>query len=218
MYARQTPSRTEASHRDFVVAQGRSPPPAGTAEGRPRARGPPPSAPPARRRPGKPRRGVERKQPRLDLGEAHPAGWAGEVLRVEPLPLPHGLDDHQPLPVAEGRLHRVPDPGPLLLRHLDPIEDDLHVVALVFIELNLLVEGAEDPVHPHPDEPSRLRSSNRLLYSPLRPRITGAMIWTGVPSGRARIWSVICWAVWRSMGWPHWGQWGCPTRANRSRR
>ena len=57
----------------------------------------------------------------------------------------------------------------------------------------------------------RLRKSS--MYSPLRPRITGASTWKRVPSSSWSTRSTICCGVWRSMGAPHSGQWGRPARA-----
>ena len=62
----------------------------------------------------------------------------------------------------------------------------------------------------------RLRNSS--MYSPLRPRMTGASTWKRVPSSSWSTRSTICWGVCRSIGEPHWGQCGRPARAYSSRR
>ncbi len=62
----------------------------------------------------------------------------------------------------------------------------------------------------------RLRNSS--MYSPLRPRMTGASTWKRVPSSSCSTRSTICCGVCRSIGDPQTGQCGRPARANRSRR
>ena len=56
------------------------------------------------------------------------------------------------------------------------------------------------------------------VYSPLRPRITGASTWNRVPSSSSSTRSTICCGACAAIGRPHPGQCGCPIRAYSSRR
>ncbi len=55
-------------------------------------------------------------------------------------------------------------------------------------------------------------------YSPFFPRTNGARTRKRVPSGIARIRSVICWIVWAEISRPQLTQWGWPMEAKRSLR
>ena len=61
-------------------------------------------------------------------------------------------------------------------------------------------------------------SRSSSVYSPLRPRITGASTWNRVPSSSSSTRSTICCGVCRAIGRPQIGQCGLPTRAYSSRR
>ena len=67
-------------------------------------------------------------------------------------------------------------------------------------------------------KPSARSSSSCLPYSPLRPRTIGASTMKRVPSARSITWSMICSADCPSIGLPHLGQCGWPTRAHSRRR
>ncbi len=62
-------------------------------------------------------------------------------------------------------------------------------------------------------KPSRLSSSSRRPYSPLRPFTTGASTLNFVPSGSSRMRSTIWSGVWRLISRPQMGQCGMPMRA-----
>ena len=67
-------------------------------------------------------------------------------------------------------------------------------------------------------KPCLRAASNTSRNSPLRPRMSGASTSTFVPSGQSSTRSVICDALWRSMGDPSLGQCGVPPRAQSRRR
>ncbi len=67
-------------------------------------------------------------------------------------------------------------------------------------------------------KPSSRSSSSRSLYSPFRPRTTGAITMKRVPSSSVIRWSTICSIDWPAIGSPQLWQCGCPIRAHRSRR
>ena len=67
-------------------------------------------------------------------------------------------------------------------------------------------------------KPSPRSSSSRSLYSPLRPRTTGASTMNRVSSGSSRTWSMICSVDWPAIGRPQTWQWGWPTRDHSRRR
>ncbi len=67
-------------------------------------------------------------------------------------------------------------------------------------------------------KPSSRSSSNRSLYSPLRPRTTGAITMKRVPSSSVIRWSTICSIDWPAIGSPQLWQWGWPIRAQSRRR
>ena len=66
--------------------------------------------------------------------------------------------------------------------------------------------------------PFTCSSRSSSVYSPLRPRITGASTWNRVPSSSSSTRSTICCGVCRAIGRPHTGQCGRPTRAYSNRR
>ncbi len=66
--------------------------------------------------------------------------------------------------------------------------------------------------------PSERSSSSRSLYSPLRPRTTGASTMKRVPSSSVITWSTICSTDWPAIGAPQLWQCGCPMRAHSSLR
>ena len=88
----------------------------------------------------------------------------------------------------------------------------------IFFQLDLLVQLIEVPVGPDPDVAGALGVLEDLGVLALFARITGAITWMRVPSGRestwSMIWSMVCWRI----TLPHLGQWGVPTRAQRRRR
>jgi len=67
-------------------------------------------------------------------------------------------------------------------------------------------------------KPWRRKSASSFLYSPFRPRTTGAITSTRVPSPRASTWAAIWATLWLAIASPQLGQWGTPARAKSRRR
>ena len=68
------------------------------------------------------------------------------------------------------------------------------------------------------ENPLTWSSRSSSVYSPLRPRTTGASTWNLVPSSSSSTRSTICCGVCLAIGRPQTGQCGLPTRAYSSRR
>ena len=68
------------------------------------------------------------------------------------------------------------------------------------------------------ENPFSWSSRSSSVYSPLRPRTTGASTWNRVPSSTSSSRSTICCGVCRAIGRPQIGQCGLPTLAYSSRR
>ena len=92
---------------------------------------------------------VEGEQARGDLGEAHAAVGAGELLaadRAVPLPVHHA---HQPLGQLEAQRHGVGEPAARSFRDLQPVHDDVDVVFPLLVERDRLRGIPRLPVHHH---------------------------------------------------------------------
>ncbi len=111
-------------------------------------------------RAGTPRR-VERERPGLQLVEGQPVVRAGQVLGEHPLPLRvvlgqvHEFQDHHAARQDQRGLHRVGQPPPGRLLHVQPVDDDLDVVLLVLLQRRQVarhrgLQPDHGAVHPGP--------------------------------------------------------------------
>jgi hypothetical protein len=168
---------------------------------------------------------VEAEGARFDLADRGAVVGAGEVFGEDPLGLVAAVegDLHDAGANLERGLDGIGDaagggvigPG---LGHDQAIDDDIDVVALVLVERDGLVEVADFAVDADADEASLARLFEDADVLPLlrageRRQQGGG----GSPAGRRGSASTICWTVWRSMGRPHLGQCGVPTRAQSRR-
>ena len=95
---------------------------------------------------------VEGEHPGRQFLNRDAAVLAGVVLgEHQVLLLPQEVDDHQPAGEAGGGLHAVRQPLLDVRADDEPVHHDLDGVLLVLLQLDLLVQLVQAPVHPGPD-------------------------------------------------------------------
>jgi len=95
---------------------------------------------------------VEGEHPGRQLLDGDAAVLAGVILgEHQVLLLPQEVDDHQPAGEAGGGLHAVRQALLDVRPDDEPVHHDLDVVLFVFLQLDVLVQLVEVPVHPGPD-------------------------------------------------------------------
>ena len=115
-----------------------------------------------------PQRVVEGEAVRRQLGEADAVHRAGEVLAVHRVRLAllrqGGQRVQHALALAQRRLHGIDQP-PVGLPALDhqTVDHDLDVVLALLVQVDVLVQRADGPVHPGPGEPPLARVGQHLL-------------------------------------------------------
>ena len=141
-----------------------------------------PRAQPGAVRAGAPR-GVERERARLELLERQVVVEAGQVLGVHPLPVRVVLgqvdevEDHHPAGQVQRGLHRVGEPAPGRLLHVQPVDHNLDVVLLVLLQRGQVARAAaahavqpdHDAVDAGPGEALDLQLTQQLAVLALAP-------------------------------------------------
>ena len=95
---------------------------------------------------------VEGEHPGRQLLDGDAAVLAGIILGECQIPLlPQEVDDHQPAGEAGGGLHAVRQPLLDIRTDDEPVHHNLDGVLLVLLQLDLLVQLVQIPVHPGPD-------------------------------------------------------------------
>ena len=125
--------------------------------------------------------GVERERPRLELVERQVVVEAGQVLGEHPLAVRVVLgqvdevEHHHPAGQGQSGLHRVGQPPPGRLLHVQPVDHDLDVVLLVLLQRRPLARGTDavqpdhDAVDPGPGVALGLQVAEQLAVLALAP-------------------------------------------------